>query len=618
MKDLFIDKLKKIILEHLEDEQFGVRELAVEIGLSRSQLLRKVKESTGISPSELINNVRLEEAAKKIKESDCTAAEISYQVGFSSPSYFNKCFQRVFGCTPGEYKNQIGESYLDFKTYSKSKMKNRNSLIKITLFSILGILILIISFNLFINKNYTKNEINYFHPSVVILPFLNLSENESHDYITNGITESITAELSKFDSIRVISRTSAMTYKEGNKSSSEIAKELNVDYLVEGSVLYTIDSLRITVQLIKALPNEKHIFTKTYKLKFVDILQLVEVISNDIAFNINIAIKPKTNNINKHKINTTAYDLYLRGRYLWTEQSDYTIKQSINLLTKSIEIDSSFAPAHVTLAEAYISLNKFISNYEEIKINREKSKIAVNKALVLDNALAEAYITKGNILGKFEWNWEEMKSMLEKGLKLDPNNAYGHLLLSNYFLINGNNMMAISEALIAEKLDPLNPMIGTMVGNIYCSTNNCEKAIEQYKKVLELYPNYGSALSDLGLALYNNNQKEESKNTFIVLQENRGNYEMVKAYKENLMEDVFKFWLLGAKKKNPKYCSYPILIAQVHMLLNEKEETLKYLEIAYKYRNEYLPIMLYRQDFKPLHNEPRFKAIVKNVGVRLN
>ena len=290
MEEAFIIQLKKIILNHLDDDQFGVSNLASEIGLSRSQLLRKVKFLTGISANQLINNIRLEEAAKKIKESDCTASEIAYQVGFSSPSYFNKCFLKLFGCTPGEFKNQVGASIADLKMPLISKEKRKISLFNIILLSLTGILFAVFSYGLFINQFYIKNELQTRIPSIAVLPFLNLSENKNQDYITDGLTEAITFELSKFDSIRVVSRTSAMLYKDEKISSSVIAKELNVDYVLEGSVLFISDSLRVTIQLIKPFPKEKHIYSTIYNLKYADMLQLVGEVSNNIAKNVDVKI----------------------------------------------------------------------------------------------------------------------------------------------------------------------------------------------------------------------------------------------------------------------------------------------------------------------------------------
>ena len=613
MDDKFLNNIRQYILKQIKEEKFSVNQLASEIGLSRSQLLRKIKSLTGESVNHFIRKVRLEEAAKLLKHSEHNASEISYLVGFSSPSYFSKCFLEYFGFTPGEFKNQDNEVIL--KSLNKIET-NQKKLRKLLYF--VPIIIIIVGYLLIKYYSASQKQTNIQPASIVILPFLNLSENEDQDFFADGITEAITLELSKFDSLRVISRTSAMSYKGIGKLSSKIANELNVDYLLEGSVLYGGDSIKVTVQLIKPFPEEKHIWQDSYHQKYFNILHLVSNVSNQIAKEIKVMVLPIKRTKNSYKINSEAHVYYLKGRYLWNEQSDKTIQSSIKNLQESIKLDPSFAPAYVTLAEAYITSNKFLKNNEEKLRNREKCRIAIDKALKLDNNLGEAYITKGNILGKFDWNWEGMKTMLDKGLKFDPNNAYGHRLLSDYYLVNSNFEMAIKEAKIAENLDPMNPFIGTWVGVIHSMANNYDKSIIQYQKVLDIFPSYGGVLSELGFVQYLKGQKNDSRNSFIRLQEIRGNYEMVKAYKEEPMEDVFRFWLSGVKATNPKYCSYPVLTAQVHMLINERQKALEYLEIGYKYHFEYLPIMLFRPEFNNLHNEPRFKKLIKNTGIVLN
>lgn len=608
MDKVFINKVTQIILEHLEDEKFCVDILASEIGFSKSQIWRKIKANTGKTTNEFIKEIRLKEAAKLIQKGEFTASEISYRVGFSSPSYFNKCFHEFFGLTPGEFKehrDERDESEIDGIIQKPPQIIYSKSF-KIILLSVLIIGIFSIAYFL-IDKPKQS--------SIVVLPFLDLSENKDQDYFTEGITEQIRLELSKRKDLRVISRTSSMNFNGKNMSSRDIAKKLRVAYLLEGSILHDMDSLRVSVRLIEPFPKERHIWQGSYNQKFENILTLVKGISTKIATEINIAVNPEEIEDVEYVVNPKAYDLYLRGRQLWYRQMDLSILRAIEILKESIKLDSSFAPAYVTLAEAYITLNKFIRDNEEKPINREKSRKAINKALDLDNNLGAAYITKGNILGKFDWNWEEMKTMLDKGLQLDPNNAYGHMLLSDYYFVNNNFEMAIKEALAAEELDPLNPMIGTSVGRKYCMTNEFDKSIEQFQKVLEIFPSFGSALSELGFVQYLIGQKDDSKNTFIKFQEVRRNYAMVNAYKEEPMEDVFRFWLSQVRKGDPQYCSYPILTAQVHMLMDERKEALEYLEIAYKYRFEYLPTLLYRPEFHNLHNEPRFKDLIKKTGV---
>lgn len=501
--------------------------------------------------------------------------------------------------------------------------KNRlNQVIIISLSVVIIFLLLNQSWSLFSNKNPNKkNEvaIEKTEKSIVVLPFLNLSKNSSQDYLAEGITEAINVELSKRDSVRVISRTSAMSYKDEHKLLSDIAKELEVDYLLEGSVLYDADSIRIMVQLIKSFPREKHIWSRSYKEKFENILQLVDRVSTEIADEITAFVQPNQLKVQKNRVDAKAYELYLRGRYLMNLETYKSVNSAIKYLNKSIKLDGSYAPTHATLAESYILLNKFYSNQDEKERNKKKAHAAIDKALLLDNTLGAAYITKGKIAGKCDWQWEEMRKMAEIGLKFDPNNANGHMLLSNYYLVVNQFNKAIKEALLAEKLDPLNPMIGSLVADRYYLAHDYEKAIAQYKKVLELFPNYGFAWEGLGYVQYFLGQKEEAINSWKMLQEIMGNDSTAINFTfAGNAEQSFRLWLSQAKSKPLSYTSNPTVLAQVHMFLNEKKEALDLLEKAYEIHEDDLPLMLQRPNFHELHKEYRFKNLVRKTGIILN
>lgn len=512
---------------------------------------------------------------------------------------------------------------IDQQVTELPQTKNRlNKVIIVSLSVVVIFLLLNQSWSFFTNKNANKkNEtaIEMTEKSIVVLPFLNLSNNKSQDYLAEGITDAINVELSKRDSVRVISRTSAMSYKDENILLSDIAKELDVDYLLEGSILSDADSVRIMVQLIKSFPREKHIWSRSYKEKFENILQLVDKVSTEIADEITAVVQPNQLKPHKYSVDAKAYELYLRGRYLMNLETYKSVNSAIEYLNKSIKLDASYAPAYATLAESYISLNKFYSNHDEKKRNTKIARAAIDKALLLDNTLGAAYITKGKIAGKCDWNWEEMRKMAEIGLKLDPNNANGHMLLSNYYLVINEFNKAIKEALMAEKLDPLNPMIGSLVAERYYLSHDYEKAISQYKEVLELFPNYGFAWEGLGYVQYFLGQKEEAINSWKMLQEIMGNESAAInfTYAGNA-EQSFRLWISKAKSKPLSYTSNPTVLAQVHMFLNEKNEALDYLEMAYKIHDDELPIMLQRPNFHELQKEPRFKDLVHKTGIILN
>ncbi|MEJ2112706.1 MAG: helix-turn-helix domain-containing protein [Flavobacteriaceae bacterium] len=615
----FLNKIKTIINSNINKEDFGVRELASELGFSRSQTLRKVKALTGNSANHFIRERRLKKAIKLLEEDTYTASEIAYKVGFSSPSYFNKCFHDSFGITPGDYKNHKNHELGKFPKKSKIIL-NRKVLIAFILICAAFILIAYTAFQS--DSKNTPADSMPNESSIAVLPLLDLSKNKNMEYMAVGLTDAITLELSKIKGLRVISRGSTMIFQDSIIPYSRIAEQLNVNLLLEGSVIFNSDSLRITVQLIEPLPKEKHIWANKYEQNSSNIIELANDISTQIASEIGLVFNNISNKSNSSKVNPKAYEYYLKGKFLWQNQNPESMQKAISYLNKSIQIDSTFAPSYSCLADCYVIMNKFIQNNEDKLKNRLESRLAannaMNKAIALDGSLAEAYITKGIILGKLDWNWKEMKEMAEKGLELNPSNPYGHILLSKYWAIIGNQDRMLKEAITAEHLDPLNPIITSWVCNSYLLMGKYNEAIEKYHQELELFPNYGLAWNDLGIAYYLLEEKEKAKESWKELHEIMGNYSMAKYYENENFDNSVNHWLLEATAGSKLYCSNPSIIAMAHLFVNQKEEALDYLELAYKYKNEDLPLIMLNPVFKNLYDEPRFINIAHKVGITQN
>jgi TolB-like protein/AraC-like DNA-binding protein len=616
MSQTFIYNLEQIVLANIENDQFGVSELAQEINLSRSQILRKIKSLTGKSANVFIREIRLNEATKLILKTDLTVSEIAYKVGFSSPSYFNKCFLDFYNQTPLEFKKSNSENTSDiFEKEKKTSVKTyKNYAVGISL--IILIVLLIYYFNSRNSNDIVTDILN--HPSIAVLPLEDYSENKDYDYLSSGITEAINLELSRNKSIRVISRGSCERFKYDTLTPyGEIAKELDVNLLLEGSVFPIDDSLLVIVQLIKPFPKEKHIWSNKYHSSTKNILQLVENISEEIAKEISNSLIQNSGGINNYKLNSLAYSNYLKGRYLWNHQKlrYESLKRAKEYLEKSIEIDPNFALAYVTLAEIYISINKLLGDNEVRLLNRENARKLVDTAFELDNSLAEAYITKGNILGKFDWDWNNMRENAEKALLIDPNSAKAHQILSNYYIVKGNYKKAIKEAQVALNLDPLNPEIGSMVAECYYIAGDSKEAIIKYNDVLKLTPHYGFALHGMGYAFLSDGMPEKAMNAWKELQKIMQNDSLLWYYENKGFEDGLHYYIEKAKINTPQFCTNPAVISSIEMLINKPKDALEFLEIAHKYKNEDLPIMLAYPIFYPLHDNPRFNHIVSNVGV---
>ncbi|WP_167605321.1 helix-turn-helix domain-containing protein [Maribellus sediminis] len=610
MSENFENKVRLIIQHRIQEENFGVSELAAELGLSRSQALRKIKAATGKSINRLIRDIRLEESTKLLGDEDLTASEIAYRVGFSSPSYFNKCFLDRYGVTPGEYKKDSENSHgTSIQTKSTSKKK--------PLFIIFFFLIIIITaiYSTIGHKKETPANLT----SIAVLPLLDFSESHDKDYLTDGITEAITLELARNESIRVISRGSAMKYKNEKKLYSEIAEELGVDLLLEGSVLSGNNTLRVVVQLIKPYPEERHIWQNSYDRNHSDILGLIRNVSNEIASEISDVVEPDATRQKTYKVDPKAYDLYLRGRHLWNTQNikKEALLTAVDYLKEALKIDPEFAQAYVTLAETYIAINTLIGDNEEKMQYRENARIAIDKALELDQFLAEAYVTKGNLAGKLDWDWETMKQMANEALQLEPSNANAHLTLSNYFVVKGEYNKAVAEALKAEVLDPLNPQIGCLVAERYYIAGDFNRSIEKYQEVIDLNPNYGFAYNNIGFVYFKMGDIEKAVEAWQYLQTIRGHKALYDCYDEHPYQYCLNFFLDHAKQNEPRFCSNPVIISSVQMLVDDKQGALQFLEIARQYKNEDLPVMITYPDFYALHQQEEFQKIAEEVGVKL-
>ncbi|WP_320110400.1 helix-turn-helix domain-containing protein [Draconibacterium orientale] len=619
MPDLFINKAKQSILDNLENDKFGVSELAAKMGLSRSQFLRKIKSVTGKSANRFIRDIRLEESIALIGEGDLTASEIAYKVGFSSPSYFNKCFHDKYGCTPGDYKKQAEEEdVLATETKATSTPNNR--------MKVAGMFLLFVmvtgAFGYWGANMKRQSGPDSQYASIAVLPLLDLSENKDKAYLSMGLTDAITLELSRFNGLRVISRGSAMLFQDSVKLYSEIAEKLGVDLLLEGSVIYGADSLRVIVQLIEPFPEERHLWANKYDSHTADIRCLSENISSRIADEINLAVRPEAVELHPVIVNPKAHELYLRGKQLWQQQNPEAVNKAIDYLKESIEIDSEFAPAYCSLAEAYMAKNKmFPGNNEEKLQNRIESQKAINtaldKAIELDGSLAEAYITKGLIMRKVDWDWKGMKTMAEKGLKLNPNNKNGYMLLSDYYLIKGNYKKSVQQALIAGEIDPLNARIGCLVAERYMYAGDYKSSIEQFRKVLELYPRYSFAWDGIGFAYYLNGDKEMAKKSWIELHKIMGNNEMAAYFEANDFANSIDFILTKFTAGDKLYCSNPPIIAMAHLLVDRKQGALDYLDIAYEYRNEDLPVLMLHPVFEAVKNNERYVTLANELGVTI-
>ena len=458
MDDSFIDKIKQIVLDHLDDEKFGVKELSSKIGLSKSQAFRKVKSLTNKSINQLIKETRLEEAAKLILESDLHASEISYKVGFSSPSYFNKCFSKYYGITPGEYK----EKYKDNLPINGFDQKTSHSGVKKfqVIFYFLGVAILLFAI---ISVIKSKNSIANISPdeiSIAVLYFDDHSSESNKQWFCSAITEEITAKLTRIKRLRVIGRTSVKQYRNSNQSIPEIAEALSVDYVIEGSVAMDNNKVKITTQLIRA--NNEHIWYKEYNDSFDDLFiiqqNVAEQIVKQLKIDLSLEEEKRLNYVSTQ--NLEAFQLVSEGRSFadlvgveYFERIPFllpggrrNLEKSVELFEQAISLDPNYSEAY---AEMAFSLQLMWAGNKEIDSLIEKS-------LEINPNTVRAYTTKGAMQGYREGNWEKAKAYFQKAVELEPNDATNQLYLAIYYALRlePDYIKALEHINIAQKLNP--------------------------------------------------------------------------------------------------------------------------------------------------------------------
>ena len=449
--------------------------------------------------------------------------------------------------------------------------------------------------------------------SIAVLPFINMSENPELEHWANGITEAITLELSKIGALNVISRTTAMKFKDTKMTATEIADEIDVDALLEGSVMPGNTTIRITAQLINVFPYEKHLWQESYDHELTDILILISNVAQDIAESIDITIRPEeaVRIQTSKKVNSEAYEYYLKGRHLWNQGTPLALNKSIDYYIQSIFLDSNYAPAYLGLGRAY-NAKVCYCNQEEARILKDSTRKYINKALNLDPELAEAYAAQSNIYGSFDWNWDKMKKMCDKCLEMDPNNPSCYQAYKEYWLVMGDFSKAIAVSEKAVQLDPLNHRVVLDLGFALSFAGRYDEALTVVKQVVELNPAFPSAWSHLGMIYYRQNLPEKASQSFAKQHELIGNSDVAEAYRQGSLEEGLRFWLERAKSTDPHYASVPSAISLVHMMLGEKEEAIHWLELSIQEKN--LNMANRMPEYKLVRDDPRFKELMKKMN----
>jgi TolB-like protein/DNA-binding winged helix-turn-helix (wHTH) protein/Tfp pilus assembly protein PilF len=455
--------------------------------------------------------------------------------------------------------------------------------------------------------------------SLAVLPLESLSNDASQDYFADGMTDELIADLGQISALRVISRTSAMVYKHARKPLPQIAHELNVDAVVEGTVLRSGDRVRITAQLIEA-SSDKHLWSQSYEGELRDTLALQSQVARAIAEQIRISINPQEQAALKNVkvVNPQAYESYLRGRFFWNKRTADGLNVALAYFNQAIDEDPNYAQAYSGLADTYALLGDWQYAVMTPKQALPKAKAAAIKALELDTALGEAHNSLAFCLDGFDWDFDAAGKEFRRALELNPGYATAHHWYAWHLILLGRYDEAIAEMKKAENLDPLSLIINADLAELLVLAHLPDESIEQSRKTIEMDSNFALAHNQLAQAYLQKHLNDEAVAELQKALQLSGSSPTVmanlaRAYGASGKRSEAIGLLNDLKKRSNSTYSHGSEIAVIYAALGDSDQAMSWLEKGYQER--FNPGVLLRPGFDPLRSDPRFQALVRRIGL---
>jgi len=455
--------------------------------------------------------------------------------------------------------------------------------------------------------------------SLAVLPLESLSSDSSQDYFADGMTDELISDLGQISALRVISRTSVMTYKHARKPLPQIARELNVDAVVEGTVLRSGDQVRITAQLIEA-SSDKHLWSQSYEGEFRDTLALQNQVARAIADQIRINLNPQEQAALKtvRVVNPQAYESFLKGGYFWNKRTADGLKVALAYFNQAIDEDPNYAQAYSGLADTYALLGDWQYAVMTPKEALPKAKAAATKALEMDSALGEAHNSLAFCLDGFDWNFDSAGNEFRRAIELNPGYATAHQWYAWHLSLLGRYGEAIVEMRKAESLDPLSLIINADLAELLVLAHSYDESIEQSRKTIEMDPSFAFAHIQLAQAFLAKHMNEEAVAELQkAVQLSAGSptslANLARAYIAVGKRSDAQKLLSDLKKRSSPSSSYAAEISVIYAALGDADQAMNWLEKGYEER--FNPGVLLRPGFDPLRSNPRFEDLVRRIGL---
>lgn len=477
------------------------------------------------------------------------------------------------------------------------------------LFSVAALIVAV----LVLRKSFSTPPTNI--QSIAVLPFSNFSVDPSQDYFADAMTEELTSDLGNIAALRVISRTSAMHYKKTPKTAPEIAHELNVDGVIEGSVLRSGDRVRITAQLINA-HTDRHLWSESYERDLKDILALQSEIAHTIAGQVRAIITPtEQKRLQPEPVNPAAYDAYLLGNYHASKRNPAAMEKAIEYFQKAIRLDPAYAQAYAGLAAAYLESEV----WSGLGLGKSADQVRANtlKAIELDGELAEAHSLLGDIYFQYDWDWAHSEMEFKRAIELNANSprAYQHYA----FLLQtmSRHDEAIAAAHHAVELDPLSVLYISDEARILYRARRYDEAIARYERALELDPGYISVFWRIADAYEQLGKFDEALVWAQKYQQATGDQRLLLALRARInsrmgkrseaMKDLRTF------ERNDKGGNESLLAA-LFAALGDNGQAIAELERGVR-THSFLPFVLVDPQLDALRSDPRFQQLLRRVNL---
>jgi serine/threonine protein kinase len=454
--------------------------------------------------------------------------------------------------------------------------------------------------------------------SLAVLPLANLSRDPEQEYFADGMTEELITNLAKIGALKVISRTTMMRYKGSEKSVPEIASELNVDAVVEGSVLRVGERVRITAQLIHAA-TDTHLWAESYDRDVRDVLALQSEAARAIAAEIQIKLKPqeRVRLERTRRVDPEAHEALLKGRYHWNKWSPEGLQKGVEYFQQAIEKDPTYAAAYAGLAESYVFLGYW--GYLPAMEAYPRAKAAVLKALELDDTLAETHRSLFAVRWFYDWDLPACQKEIAIALELNPNDPYSTLWQATFLaVIQADFAKAIAQGKRAQELDPLSPFIGAVLGWIFFWASQFSQAIEQAQKMIDMHPNLPQPYYVLGCAHVKTGRFAEAVVAFEkaadVAPDTISLSFLGLAYGMSGQTDKARAILSELQERSRREFVPSARFAYLYFSLGEADKALECLEKAYEEHDSHLFWLRNVPFYDAVSSDPRFQDLLRRMN----